>query len=151
LITTIGLLVPYILAGVYFFWYDKFLWFWETQFINNLGFFDFNLQYNWETFSELTFFGLLFLIVFVSFGSYLAKKNLQVQKNITILYWALFFGFFTILIQAGIRLEHLLIFTIPLSILLSFNLSGMRHSLAEAVHLLLLVAILIFQFKGFWL
>ena len=151
LITTIGLLVPYILVSVYFFWYDEFSWFWETQFSNNLGFFNFDVKYNWETYGDLAFFGVLFLIVFISFGNYMSKKNLQVQKNITILYWALFFGFFTILFQAGIRLEHLLIFVIPLSTLLSFNLSSMRHSLAEAIHLVLLVAILILQFKGFWM
>jgi hypothetical protein len=151
LITMIGFIVPYILASVYFFWNDAFVWFWEHQITSNLGFLDFNFTYNWETYSKLAFFAILFLIVFKSFGSYMFKKNLQVQKNITILYWALFFAFFSIFVQADIRLEHLHIFVIPLSIFLSFNLSSMRQPLAEAVHLLILVGIIVLQFKDFWM
>jgi hypothetical protein len=151
LIITTGLMVPYVLTSVYFFWNDQLSWFWEIQFINNLGFLDFEIKYNWETYSKFGFFILLFLISFISLGSYMSKKNLQVQKNISILYWALFFGFLTLFIQANIRLEHLLIFVIPLSIFLSFNLLNMRRSLGEALHLILLVGILVLQFKDFWM
>jgi hypothetical protein len=151
LIITTGFMVPYILIGVYYFWNDQFLWFWENQFVNNLGFLDFDIKHHWETYTKVGFFILLFLIVFISFGSYMAKKNLQVQKNISILYWALFFGFMTLFLQANIRIEHLLIFVVPLSIFLSFNLLNMRRSLAEALHFVLLASILILQFKDFWM
>ena len=151
LITIIGFLVPYVLTSVYFFWNDAFLWFWENQFSNNIGFLDFDITHSWGTYAKLIFFVILLIIVFLSSGSYMSKKNLQVQKNITILYWALFFSFFTIFFQANIRLEHLLIITIPLSIFLSFNLANIRQSFAEAVHLILLVCILILQYKDFWM
>ncbi len=148
---TIGFIVPYILISVYYFWTDQFLWFWQNQFSNNLGFLDFDIQYSLETYIKLGFFVLVFIMSFVSSGSYMAKKNLQVQKNISMLYWALFFGFLSVLLQASIRLEHLLIFVVPLSIFLSFNLSSMPRPLAEAFHLLLLVGILVLQFKDFWM
>ena len=151
LIILIGFAVPYILSGTYFFWNDQFLWFWESQFYNNLGFFDFELVYNWETYSKLGFFALLFIITFISGGSYTAKKNLQVQKFISILYWALFFAGFSIFIQAGIKMEHLLIFVVPLSIFLSFNLQSIRPSFAEALHLILLTGIIVLQFKVYWM
>ena len=134
-----------------FFWYDQFSWFWETQFTNNIGFLDFDINRSWETIAKTGFFIILLIVAVFSFGSYMAKKNLQVQKNITILYWAVFFGFLSIFIQANITLEHLLFFVVPFSIFLSFNFSNMRRSLAEAVHLVLLVGILIMQFKYFWM
>ncbi len=151
LIITIGLIVPYLLASVYFFWNDQLLWFWEHQFVNNLGFFNFELNYNWETYSKIGFFIILGIIVLLSYNGYISKKNLQVQKNIDILYWAMLFGILTVLLQANIRLEHLHIFTIPFSILLSFSLLNMRKSLAEAVHLILMAGILILQFKVYWM
>lgn len=151
LVITTGFLVPYILTSVYYFWNDQFLWFWQTQFTDNLGFLDITIGNSWVSYLEIGFFILLFLITFVSFGSYMAKKNLQVQKNITILYWALFFGFLSVFFQANIHLEHLLIFVVSLSIFLSFNLLNMRRPIAEAVHLILLVGILILQCKDFWM
>jgi hypothetical protein len=150
LIILIGFTVPFFLSGTYFFWNDQFLWFWQNQFTENLGFLDFDLNHNWETYSKLGFFALLFLITFLSSGSYTFKKNLQVQKFISILYLALLFGGLSIFIQAGIRLEHLLLFVAPLSIFLSFNLQNMRSSFAEAFHLLLLIGIIILQFKVYW-
>ncbi len=151
LIIAIGFMVPFILASVYYFWYDQFSWFWETQFTNNIGFLDFDIKSSWETYTKIGFFIILLIVVFFSFGNYMSRKNLQVQKNISILYWALFFGFLSIFIQADIRLVHLLIFVVPLSIFLSFNFSTMRQSLAEAVHFILLVGILLMQFKYFWM
>jgi hypothetical protein len=151
LITTVGLIVPYILISVYFFWNDQLLWFWESQFVNNFGFLDFDIKYSIETYSKLGLFAILFMIIFISSGNYMAKKNLQIQKNISILYWALFFGFLSVFLQASIGLEHLLIFVVPLSIFLSFNLLNLRRSFAEALHLIILVGILIFQFKDFWM
>ncbi len=151
LIITVGSIVPYILISVYFFWNDQLFWFWENQFVNNFGFLDFEIKHTTETYIKLGIFLLLFIIVIISFGSYLAKKNLQVQKNISILYWALFFGFLSVFLQAGVRLEHLLIFAVPLSVFLSFNLLNMRRPLAEALHLIILVGILVLQFKDFWM
>src|SRR5690606_4843340 len=100
----------YFLGGVYFFWYDRLGWFWETQVLNNLGFLDINLAYSWETYTKLIFFTLLFLVVLASFNGYLLKKNFQVQKNLIILFWSLFFGFLPLIFQADIKLEYLLIF-----------------------------------------
>lgn len=151
LVTIIGCTTPYILTGVYFFWYDQFLWFLQNQFVNNLGFFDFDISHSLSTYGKLGFFGLLFIIVFTGFGNYMFKKNLQVQKNISILYWALFFGFLTLMIQSGVKLEHLLVFAVPLSIFLSFNLLNLRQSFAEAIHFVLLMGILILQFKYYWI
>ena len=151
LIITIGFMVPFILTSVYFFWYDQFSWFWETQFTNNISFLDFDINKSWETYTKIGFFIIILIITVFSFGSYMAKKNLQVQKNITILYWAVFFGFLSFFLQANIRLEHLLLFVVPFSIFLSFNFSNMRRSLAEAMHLILSIGILLMQFKYFWM
>lgn len=150
LVITIGFVVPYFLSGVYFFWYDRLGWFWETQILSNLGFLDINLAYSWETYTKLIFFTLLFLMVLTSFNGYLLKKNFQIQKNLIILFWSLFFGILPLLFQSDIKLEYFLIFVVPLSVFLSFNLSNMRPQLAEALHFLLLAGILILQFKYYW-
>ena len=94
LITLIGFVVPYILMSVYYFWFDGFLWFWENQIINNFGFLDFNLVYNWETYSKLGFFALLFLILFFSFGNYMAKKKPAGSKKYYHTFLGIIFCFF---------------------------------------------------------
>jgi hypothetical protein len=127
------------------------LWFWDFQIVKNLGFLDFDIISSLATSFKLGFFVMLIMVVFASFGSYMLKKNLQVQKNLSILYWALFFALLPVLFQANIRLDPLIIFVAPMSIFLSFNLSNMRPPLAEALHFILLVGILVIQLSYFWL
>ncbi len=151
LMLLIGFLVPYIFSAVYFFWYDHLGVFWQTHIIDNVSFFNLSLKPGLVTYINLAMIALVALIVLFGFNSYYAKKNIQVQKNITVLYWTLFFAMISIVFQANIQFYHFLIFMVPLGIFLSFKFLKMKSQKAEAFHLLLFVGILIWQFHPWWL
>jgi len=146
-----GLLSTFILAGAYSFWTGQWASFWQLQFSKNLDFLDFAGEAHWLTWLKLGLFGLLLLICIISYNRYVLKKNIQKQKYISILYWGLLLSALTILFQREVRLEHLLILTTPMSILISFNFLDMKKPTAEAIHLLMVFAALVLQFEFIWL
>ncbi|MEO1627927.1 MAG: hypothetical protein AAFV25_22450 [Bacteroidota bacterium] len=143
----IGFVVPYILTSVYYFWGDQWAYLWQQQFWANIQFLDIGtISRGNGDFLRLLFFVLLSLVAILSFRKYTIKRKIQVQKNISIIYWALFWGAITVLFQANIQFDHLLILALPLGILLSINFLQMKAPTAEVLHLLLFIGILITQF-----
>ncbi len=144
-----GLLTPYILLTAYAFWqrrlpdYLQSLW-------EGFGFLDFAPAQAWAAYRSLAIFAILILIVLFSYRAYQFKQVIQVQRKINILYWALFASAFSLLIQADIQLDLLLITAVPIGIMLSFNFINMPPRMAEVIHLLILAGILALQFSG-WL
>jgi len=142
-----GLLTPYILAGTYFFLVDQFSEFWQKQISDNLGFLDL------EGTADLTFYikiGLLLLLLLTfvfSYNNYTKKKNIQQQKYINVLFTGLLLSTLPFFFQANIRLDHLLILVPTGGILLSFNFQNARPQIAESIHLLLLIGLLVLQFS----
>ena len=151
LMLLIGALVPYILTATYCFWHDILPFFIQFQFVESIQFFDFNIDFSWYSYAELCFFIILTIIVILSFNTYMLKKNIQVQKKLSILYWSLLLLPLSLLFQANVALEHLLIACVPLGMFLSFSFTTMSPQLAEAWHLLLLVVVLIWHFKAFFI
>jgi len=121
LMLLLGFLVPYIMSGVYFLWNDQLAVFWQTHVLESFSFFDINIVSGLKSYINLGIMALIGLIIFFSFNSYYAKKNIQAQKNITVLYWGLFFALISIVFQSNIQFYHFLIFMVPAGILLSFN------------------------------
>ncbi len=144
-----GFLIVYFLVGVVYFWYDSFGAFWQHQVQDNIRFLDIQIPYNWYTYAERIVFGLFLLVAFMSFGLYGLKKNIQVQKYQTVLYWGIVMSIFSILFQAKIGMEQFLILTVPLGIFMSFNFLRLSRPVAEVVHLVLLVVMFFFHYHTF--
>ncbi|MEM9918027.1 MAG: hypothetical protein AAF990_08025 [Bacteroidota bacterium] len=143
----IGFAVPYVIANVYFFWTDQWSMFWQQQFVNTWSFLDVSrLSIQGDQLFRLIFLVLITLVALLSFRRYTVKKKIQVQKNINIIYWALFWGALTFLFQADIQYDHFLILLPPLGILLSINFLQMKPPTAESLHLLLYVGIIVSHF-----
>ncbi len=106
---------------------------------------------SWELLVELAFWFLLILIAIGSAGAYDFKMQLQMQKKISILYWALLIGGLTTCFQKGVSIEHLLVTAVPLGIMISFNFILVSKRWAEMLHLVLLVLILCWQYKGYFM
>lgn len=151
IILLMGLISAFVLSSIYSFLIDQLPWFWQHQFIDNLGFIDFIGQAEWIEYVKLGFVGLMLLMSIFSYNSYIFKKNIQQQKYISILFWGLLLAGITLLFQNEVRIEHLLILGAPISILLSFSFLSMKKPTAEAIHLLLVFACLILHFKYMWL
>lgn len=148
LMVIVGFLVPYILLGTYHFWFDQFGEFWSQQVIQNISFLNFIGNNDVTTYTKLISFSLLILLSIVSMGVYNFKKNIQIQKKITVLYWLLLFGGLTVLFQAKITIAHFQIIAVPMGAFLAMTFSNMTSRWAESFHFLLLVLILALQLKG---
>ncbi|MFT4759227.1 MAG: hypothetical protein ACI9XO_000196 [Paraglaciecola sp.] len=143
-----GFLLPYLLIGTYFFWFDQFGEFWTQQVSQNLSFLSFNGNSDITTTTKLVCFSLLILFALGSAGMYNFKKNIQIQKKITVLYWLLFFAGITVLFQTNVTIAHFQIIAVPIGIFLAMSFSNMTSRWAESFHFLLLVLILALQFKN---
>ena len=144
-----GFLVVYFLTGVFYFWYDALGLFYQQQFVDNIKFFDLKIINTWPTYISRILFVALLVIVILSYSIYNFKRNIQVQKYLTVLYWGIFISILPILFQAGLGMEQLLIFTVPLAIFVSFNFTKISTSAAEAIHLLWLAAVLALHYHSY--
>ncbi len=151
LMVLIGFAIPYFIASVYFFWNDQLGEFWQSQVLDGFSFFDFGFTWDMINILKLAALGVLVLIVLLSIGSYASKRSIQAQKNNTVLYWSIFIAAISFVFQTDIPFYHLLLFIVPVGTLLSFNFLQLSSRIAESLHLLLFVGVLIWQFHPFWL
>ncbi len=146
-----GSIIPYLLAGVIFFWNDHLNVFIQTQFVNNFAFLNFKAYNDPTVYFKIVFVDLFLLVAVFSYSFYVFKKAMQVQKKIGVLYWALLFGGITLLFQGNVQLDHLLVLAIPLGFMISLNFQAIANRWAEALHLIILMIILFFQYKQYLL
>ena len=142
----IGVLVPFFLFGVYLFWNDK-LYYLPKHFSDNLSFFSFVHYTNPAVYLKLGIMGLLISIALLVYGQFLSKRSIATQKFLSCIYWMLLVGGITTLFQSGVDINHLLVVSVPLSILLSMLFQRIGIATAEVFHMLLLGIALIFQFE----
>ncbi len=146
-----GLLTVFILMGTYYFWYGEFDFFWKKQFSDNLTFWGFENTGDYFVWIKGGIVALLVIASALFSGSFMSKKVMQVQKKITVLVRSLIIISLTILFQAGMSMEHLLLFMVPLCFFVAFQFSGMKRNIAESLHLLILFGVVLFQYRSlFW-
>jgi hypothetical protein len=134
-----GIFVVYFIAGFGFYWFNQLDFFWEIQFRKNFNFLSFMRDY--YAFGEYMKLGvLLFLVLVAIFNSdaYMLKKNIQVQKKISILFWSIGVGVLSAFFQSSLTLEHWLLLAPPLSVFLALTFTSMKPQWAEALHFLLI-------------
>lgn len=142
-----GYILPFIFASFYFFWQDQLSTYWDTYFFNQFSLIDFRLTDNGNTYYKLTILALLFFLGL--FNGYSFEKSYKIRNFINIFYSTLFISGFTFLFQNNIQLSHFLIIATPLSILLTARFLSLSKTTAELVHLLIFIAIMLFQFNVF--
>ncbi|GJM35381.1 MAG: hypothetical protein DHS20C18_43820 [Saprospiraceae bacterium] len=147
LMVIVGAIIPYFYLGFYYFWHDELNYFLELQFSNNTGFLDFTLQTGLDLYIGLGLFIILFLVAILSYGEYTSKKQIQVQKKMNILFWGLLITGLSLLVQADIQLEHLLILNVPLGIFIAENFTLMSRRTAETIHWVIVFGILFMQYS----
>lgn len=147
LMTVVGMFLPYLFAGLYFFWFNRFDLFYEDQISRNFDFFNFNnIAFTWDTWVKLAIFLVALVFVILNSGFYLAKKNIQVQKKINILYWVLISAAISLPFQANATFEHFLLLAPTLGIFLGLSFTSIKSQWAEAIHFLMVVLVLALQF-----
>lgn len=124
--------------------------FWNQAIFNHTGLVQLQGSYSILGYVQLGVFGALLLVCLLSYNKYNYKISIRAHKNMDILYWFLLSTAFSLLLQHGIETDHLLIMIVPCSIMLSMTMLYMDNRLAEALHFLIVVAILLFQTEGLW-
>jgi hypothetical protein len=142
----IGIITPLFMFGVFLFWIDRFPYMYK-HFADNLSFFSFVRYTNAAAYVKLGIVGLLIAIVILANNQFSTKRGIAVQKFLSCVYWMLLIGGITTLVQTNVDLSHLLIISVPLSILLSLLFQRTSIAIAEVLHMLLLVTSLILQFE----
>lgn len=147
LMSLTGLFMPYLLAGMYYYAKDGFDVFWKIQVSDNLSFLSFGgIESGWNTYVNIALFALMLIYVLVDSNAYFAKRNIQVQKKIGILYWVMASALVGLFFQKNLSFEHLLMLAPSLGIFLAFTFTGMKRQWAESVHFLLVLGALALQF-----
>lgn len=145
-----GVFVPLFLVGLYFYWNDQLGNYLQQQFYFRLNWKAYLAISGNDDILKLIFFALVLIAVFLSYGLYTSKQNIQVQKKINILFWAIIFFVFSLAFSQQSGLINLLFLTVPLGILLSFNFLSLKNRNAEVIHLILFASVLFFQYKSWF-
>jgi len=91
--------------------------------------------------------GLLLVVALLNYYNFLKKKGIEVRKKIVYFYWCGFSLMLTFFFFQGLENFHFAIFSIPLSAFMGMFLLDIRNkSLAELLHLLMLIGILFGHF-----
>lgn len=146
----LGLVSPYWLLGVWYFYSGQYDSFWPQAISDSMGMIDFKGTFSILNYVQFSVFGSLLLISLLSYNHYNHKVSIQAHKNLDILYWFIAATLLSIFIQNDMAMDHLLILAVPLSILFSMTLLYMNSRLAEALHFLIVVAILLYQTEALW-
>ncbi len=144
----IGVGIPYFLLFTYRYWFGiKFL---DLDFIKEIFF-----RMPVIRTEELILFYLSFAVllgsvvyVFLNYNSLIAKKSIQVQKKIDILFWLLLFTLISFLVFNTENVYHLVIVALPLSLLVAAQISDSKYKLFyEVGHIFILSLIFISHYK----
>ncbi len=147
LMVLVGAIIPYFYMGFYFFWYDKLDQLYQVQFLSNFAFLDFHFTRSLNLYVGGGAYLLFILIVMLGYGQYTSKKQIQVQKKMNILFWAMLISALSILIQADIRLEHLLILNVPLGIFIAESVTLMTRRTAESIHWIIIIGLVFLHYR----
>lgn len=142
----IGYGLPFFLLGVYCFWHGM-LPQMGNHFLNNVGFFSFSRYSSPTLYVKLGVIGLVLLLTVGASTQFFSRRNMTVQKYLSILYWLILLGGLTVLVQTGVGLIHVLAIAVPVGVLLSMVFQRINSATAEALHMLFLMVALILQFE----
>ncbi len=147
----LGLASPFWLLAVWYAFTGQYgNEFWQQAIFDNMGMIQLQGDYSILSYVQLVVFGSLLVVCLLSYNQYSYKVSIRAHKNLDILYWFVISTALSLLLQQGIELDHLLILVVPCSILFSMTMLYLDSRLAEALHFLMVVAILLLQTEGLW-
>ena len=141
LVYVVGILLPFFLAWLWYYWYDRGVAFWHGQLAGFSSWYHFTPEWSTRTIVEITLVILLALITALSYGTYTNRKLIQIRNYVNILYAFLVVAGLSIFLQGNFYNTHLLLFMPSAGIFLAMSISEIRReSLAELLHIILLGA-----------
>ena len=145
LIVLVGFFTPYLLVGVYFFYFDKLGLFVQSHFGEHLSLSLLTINNNLWINISVAFIGLLLAYHILSYGEYFKKKNIQVQKRISVFFLFFLTTFFGIFFQTNTDATNILVLAIPLAIFSGFAFVDFKQRTASSLHWIWLVLVIVLQ------
>lgn len=142
-----GWMAVYFLLFTILFWNDSLVLF-NSQFDYGMAFDSIFINGDWKHMLSMILLILWIVISIIGYRSFTLKRNLQAIKNLTIVYWIFLSGFFSLFFAHEIHGDHFFMIAIPSAVFAALHLERItRNAIAEAVHILALIAIYYFHFS----
>lgn len=142
----IGYLMPFFLLSVFCMWNNSLAQI-STHFWNNADLMSFTHYQSPTLYVKMGIVTILLLLTVGASTQFFSRRNMTVQKYLSILYWLMLFGGLTVFIQTNVGLVHLLVIAVPMGILFSMVFQRIGSATSEALHMLMLMIALILQFE----
>lgn len=148
LVLLIGVIVPFFLVGVYYFWIDKLNIYWTKYIILNFNIFNWKISFkDYYALISLTIIGFLFVWTLLNTGSLLRKASVLTGKYVSILLIGVFLLAVSFLCQYSLFLNHFLMIAPSLAIFFAMQLLTTESKVsAEFLHLVTLMTMLALQY-----
>jgi hypothetical protein len=144
IMVVIGFIIPPFWAGLYYFWQGQFNIFYEKQ-CTRLYILP-NLSMPSPTPAAIILYLLFFSIVSIlifSYGKIPYRRMIQSRKRINILSWSLGILFVVLFFIPNRDNAVFLLLSMPLGLLTSLGVIGMKPKLAEIYHIILMLGLLV--------
>jgi hypothetical protein len=145
----VGFIVPFFLCWACFFWVGKGEFFFNKALIESWQFppnhFEMNLDWIFKI-------GFLILLIIISIYQYLdltSGRSIQSQKLGNVLFQYLYLSLLAFFLQVNLNGDQVLILAPAASMFLGIFLVRLPSSVAEVVHLVLFVSIMVYQWFNF--
>jgi hypothetical protein len=147
IVLAVAVVVPVLLAWLWYFWMDRGGAFWHLQFDRLFGWFRLERIASGREWAKLSLVVALVLLTLFSFNLYLRKKLINVQKCISVLYTFMLLAGLSVILGGAPRPEDALLIAPSMAIFLAMtSLSQRNRLIAEIVHLVLLGMVIFIQF-----
>ena len=148
----VGAFVPLFLAWLWYFWADRGGDFRSTQWGSLFQVYHFDMSIDTKGILKLGLLCFMLLIFLGGLGSFYARKSIQSQKFVSVLYRFLAVGGASVLLQNELHWERMILPSAAMGIFLSLSFQSIRNRLlAELSHLAILLFIFYIQFADFFL
>ena len=151
LMVLFGFLVPYILLMTYNFWNDDLYLFFEQQFSQSIGVFNWRFPSNLSLIIQTIWMTLLLIYSILASGWLLSRRVMQVQLKIRVFYWCLLLAGLSLLLQGNITMDHWGILIIPLGLVVGLSVSLLKPTWAEFVNMSLIVCMIGLHLSAYFL
>lgn len=150
IIALIGVCIPYLFAGVYFYWFDESGKFWLETIIQPVTDKIFNEIHFLKSFYALIIFLFLMIVVSVpSFLSEIGRNKASIRSGLRLFIWFGAIAVFSYFLASSNSLFHFCVAAIPLSIIFSNMFLNIKPVFAEIIFTVFILFMVVYHLNYF--
>lgn len=146
IIAALGLLLPYLFIGVYYYWYDALDVLWKEKIVGSFSIGDNSAGITLKSYYTLA--GYLILLLIISIPNYISemgRNKASIRSSLRLFIWLLVLSAVSWLMAPPNALFHFCLAAIPVSILFANFFLNTGRAFAEIVFALLIILIITYQ------